>query len=149
MKPVVYVGLAVLLYAATNLVLEQKLSKFHSSIILLYAYPVMLIMTVMWCGRLKMCDPQTKLPTSTLIPVLAGTAIAWFFADFFFIGAYHKGANMITVTTIFSLLPVFGAFLKYVWTRETPTIYHVIGWLMASAAVILVTKGELIRKTLP
>jgi len=129
-----------------NLVFEQKLNKLHQAIIIANVCPIIFLIAIVWVQVVSSVGGDVQRPPTTLYPILIGTAFLWFFADFCFVGAYTSGGNMMTVTTIFLLFPVVGAIMKYVYTRDMPTIYHMVGWVVAVVAVLLVTKGEMINK---
>jgi len=142
MKPVLFACLAVLLYSSQNVILEQKLAKYHTVTILVYFYIVMLPVTLGWIAGLKITKQPFVAPSGIAILIALGVGLVYFFADFFFVGAYTSGGSVFSVTTIVIMLPVFASVIKYFWVGGLPNLYQIAGYILAFFAVFLVTKGS-------
>jgi drug/metabolite transporter (DMT)-like permease len=143
MKSVIFACLAVMLYAISNVIIEQKLSKFSTVSILLCSYPLFLLISLVWLNSQKLSGATTTWPTRDLLLFVLLNAAFWFLADALFIGAYTNGGSLMTITTIVVMFPIFASLLKFLMTRNPPSLWHIAGWILAAVAVILVTKGEL------
>ena len=113
MRPVIYACLAVTLYAVTNVVIEQKLSKIHQIPILLCSYPLMLVLALAWFGKMSVNGDNATIPSGWLLLIILGNAAVWFMADFLFIGAFSEGGSLFTITTIIMMFPVVAAIVKF------------------------------------
>lgn len=141
-KPVIYALLAMMLYATQNVVLEQKLSKYHTIALLVYFYGVLLPVSAIVLMTLKITGQNPAMPSGNgiIIAILAG--LIYFFADYFFIGAYTNGGDLLTITSIVVMFPVFASIVKYFWVGGLPNTYQVAGYFLAVLSVVFVNKGS-------
>lgn len=141
MKPVVYALFALFLYATQNVVIEQKLAKFEVSSVLIYFYIIMLPLAVIRLAQLKLSG-QVVTPSGTAILIALIVGVVYFFADYFFLGAYNAGGSLMTVSTIIIMFPIFASIIKYLWVGGLPNMYQVTGYILAMFAIIFVIKGS-------
>jgi len=141
-KPTIFAFLAMMLYAATNVVLEEKFSKFNNlTIMCIYVLPVVLVAFV---GRwlTKTSDPSFDFPVGNELIILIVLGFMWAAADYFYIGAYTNGGSLLTITSIMVMFPAVASIIKLVWTHGLPNMWQVSGYLLAACGMILVAKGS-------
>lgn len=135
---------AITLYAGQNIVLEQKLAKFSVPAILVFMYVVMLLLTAVRLGTMKVLNEAIALPIGNrevmFYVLLCG--VIYFLADYAFVGAYTVGGSVVLVSTIVALFPVLAALLKFFFYGSVPNWYQICGWVAAFIAVTLVVYGE-------
>lgn len=130
------------LYAIQNAVIDVKLKQFSTVSILLGFYIILLPLA---CGLFlyqKLMGQPLVFPTGEPLKILAVVSAVFFVADFFYVGAYTSGGNVVAITTICILMPVVGGLMKFVWVKEVPTPYHLAGFVLAALAVILIAVGD-------
>lgn len=142
MKPIVFVFLAVILYAFQNVLLEQKLSKFTASGLLVYFYLCMLPLAFFTVGYLKITGQEISLPRGSFIALTLVGGIIYFLGDFFYLSAYTSGGSVFTVTTIMMLFPLMASVIKFFWVGGIPNFYQIVGYMFGVVAVIFVVKGS-------
>lgn len=142
MKPIVFVFLAVILYAFQNVLLEQKLSKFTASGLLVYFYLCMLPLAFFAVGYLKITGQEISLPRGHFIALTLVGGIIYFLADFFYLSAYTSGGSVFTVTTIMMLFPLMASVVKFFWVGGVPNPCQIFGYIFGVLAVIFVVKGS-------
>jgi len=133
------------LYGFANVLLEQKLSKFHSLTILTVYLSVMLLFSVTFRQILlkNSTDISLNFPIDKpgwMYLLLLGCVI--FVSNFCYTSAFTSGGNVMIISSLLILTPVFAVIFRTVWVRETPNLYHVLGFIFAAIAVILVAKGN-------
>ena len=69
-------------------------------------------------------------------------AVVFFFADYFYIGAYTSGGSLLAVTTLVVLFPAIAQLIKFAWVGGSPNYFHMFGYLLAAIAVVLIGKGS-------
>ena len=143
MKPVIFTCIALVIYALQSVVLEQKLAKFSTGVILSYCYPVMFLFALLLIGSMRYNNQTIVSPSGTDLMITIGMAIGWIIADAFFLGAYEVGGSLITITTIIIMFPVFASVIKYLWVGGLPNSYQIGGYVLAVLAVLLVSKGNI------
>jgi len=50
--------------------------------------------------------------------------------------------NAVAITIMLVLMPVVAALMKFVWVKESPTPYHLAGFIFAFIAVAFVAIGN-------
>jgi len=142
MKPILFVCIALFLYAAVNVVLEQKFSGYDTGTLLAYFYVVMFPLALSRFLYVRFTKPDTLLPSGNMILIALGIGIIYFLADYFYISAFTAGGNLLVITTVFIMLPVVASVMKYLWIRELPNLYYVGAYILAVGAVFLAVKGN-------
>ena len=146
MKPVVFVLSAVILYAFANVVLEQKLAKYNTASVLIYTYLVMLPLAIAFARYPKMMGQEIIAPSGIGIWIALGTGLVWFWADYLYVAAYTNKGSLITITTILVMIPVLASVFRFYWIGGLPNRYHVVGYLLAAGAVLLVAMGNVAER---
>ena len=142
MKPIYHALISVVLYALHNVILEQKLSKYSTIILLIGFYSVMLPVAISHLYVLKSAGQSFLIPNNKTILLIASLALVYFVADYFFMSAYTNGGDILTITTIVIMFPIFASIIKFFWVGGVPNLYQVSGYVLAVISVILVTKGS-------
>ena len=141
-KPVIFSLLALMCYSVTNVILEQKFSKFNNlTLMCVYMVP---ILVVAFIGRtiVKTSDSAFNFPVGQDLLLLVAIGVIFAAADYFYIGAYTNGGDLGTITCIIAMLPVVASIMKFVWTQSLPNGYQMAGYVLAFLAVLLVSKGS-------
>lgn len=145
-RPVVFAFLAMWLYALTNVILEVKLSKYTTMGLLLFWYFTLLPLALAGIGYMRLTGQTIVLPDRTDALIAIGVAAVFFFADYFYIGAYTSGGSLLAITTLVILFPVIAQFIKYLWVGGDVNLYHLFGYVLAAIAVFLIGKGSVVPK---
>jgi drug/metabolite transporter (DMT)-like permease len=135
---------AVFLYAVQNVALELSLAEENTFKLLAIMYVIMLPMaTASWWytsdteGFRFMLDDTSKLGLIVII------GIVYFFADTSFVSAYTVAeGNVLTITTIVIMFPLFATLIKYGFTGALPNIYQFAGYALGALAVWLMSYGD-------
>jgi drug/metabolite transporter (DMT)-like permease len=144
-KPIVFASAGMLFYALQNVIIEQKLAKYHVLSLLLYFYLAMLPLALAGLGYLKITHQPILAPTGNAILIALAVGAMFFVADLFYIGAYSAKGTLVTITTISILFPAVASIIKYVWVGGLPNRYQMIGYALAVLAVLCVTKGSVAK----
>ena len=136
-------------YAVANVVLDLKLKQYNR-FVLMFGYSIFIFTTA--CIGRYILQPLLKLPGSTTIHL--GSDLGWMaflgvlfaLADVFYVGAYTDGGNLITVTAISLLFPVFSNLIQNVWVRNLPNGWQVLGYTLGVLAMLAVGYGSSIKK---
>jgi drug/metabolite transporter (DMT)-like permease len=142
MKSIVYALIGIVLYGIQNAVIDVKLKQFSTVSLLLGMYAVLFPLALCLFFYQKYTGNPVMVPDWGSFGIVAAVAIMFFIADFFYIGAYTMGGNVVVITIMLVLMPVIGALIKFIWVKEVPTSYHIAGFILATAAVICVAIGN-------
>lgn len=135
---------AVFLYAIQNVALELSLAKENTFKLLVIMYTIMwpMALAAWWYtsdteGLRFLTDDTSKLG------LIAVIGIVYFFADTSFVSAYTVAeGNVLTITTIVIMFPLFATLIKYVLSGSIPNIYQLGGYLLGAVAAWLMPYGE-------
>ena len=141
-RPVVYAFLAMWLYAFTNVAIEVKLSKYTTMALLLYWYFTLAPLAVAGIGYMYLTGQSIVMPHRNDATIAIAVAAVFFFADYFYIGAYTSGGSLLAVTTLVVLFPAIAHLIKFVWIGGSMNYYHLFGYILAALAVVLISKGS-------
>lgn len=141
-RPVVYAFLAMWLYAFSNVLIEVKLAKFTTVSLLLYWYFTLLPLAVALYGIMYFTGQKIVMPSGSYAAMAIAAAVVFFFADYFYIGAYTSGGSLLAVTTLVVLFPAIAQLIKSVWVGGDVNYYHIAGYVLAALAVVLISKGS-------
>lgn len=142
MKSIIFAVIAITLYAIQNTLIDVKLKQYSTVSLLVGFYLILLPLGLGLFLFMKMTGQPIAVPTDDSLKILGVVAVAFFVADFFFIGAYTSGGDVVTITIITVLMPVIGAVLKFLWVKEVPTTYHFAGFAFAALAIIFIAVGN-------
>ena len=145
MKSVLFAVCAVLFYAAANVILEAKLSKFSVFGILPIWYITMLPISLLMYGGMKATGQAAEVPPWgwALVTTMA-IGVIYVFADAMFVGAYTNGGNAYVISSVTMMFPVAVAVMKNFYARELPNKYYIIGYAFGVIAVLFITKGNMV-----
>lgn len=142
MKPIAFALIAAVLYASQNLVMEARLKQYSVPVILIGYYVTMLVLAVATVCHLRVAGKPIAFPPSSQLWVLGAVVVTCFVADMLYVGAYAAGGNVVVITMMLILMPVFSALVKFLVHGEAPTGYHVAGFTCAALAVTCVALGN-------
>ncbi len=143
MKPIVFALIGIVLYAIQNTLIDVKLKGYPTVSILLGFYIILLPLAFGLFLYQKIIGQPVAIPSGNALKTLAAIAVMFFVADFFYIGAYNSGGNVVVVTILLVLMPVLGALIKFVWVKEVPTTYHIASFVCAAIAVVFIAIGNI------
>lgn len=148
MKAVLFALIGIVLYAIQNTIIDVRLSHYKTAELLIGWYVMMLPLGAAYFLYQRFLGGGATIPAGTDFLIVAATAVMFFVADYFYLGAYTKyGGGVVTVTIVAVLMPVLGAALKFAWVGEKPTWYHAAAFLCAALAVVFVALGNKHRST--
>ena len=145
MKPILFTLIATGCYSVCNVLLELKFSKLNPlTLMIMYA-------SVIWVSAfsvrqvVKTDDPSFNFPGGTMLVLAVVLGLIYATGDYFFVSAYAKGGDVITITCITILIPVIASLMKFSITKQLPNTWQVSGYVLAAVGVILVAKGSMIK----
>ncbi len=142
MRSVVYAFIGTCLYAITGVVIEQKLEKFNTTALVFLFIAPMVPLALIWLGVQKITHQEINFPTGTALLIVMAMGVAYFFADYFYLGSFSHGGSVITISTIILIVPAVAALIRYLWVGGLPNAYQVIGYLLIVIAMVFITKGS-------
>ncbi len=142
MKPVIFAILAITLYALTSVVVEQKLGRF-SNLALTFLFTLPFIpLSLIFLSSSKLLNEEPVFPKGGYFWLTMLLGAIYFLADYFYIGAFTSGGNVITIATILLLGPVIVSIFRHFWVGGYPNTYQFLGYILVVIAVLLITKGS-------
>jgi drug/metabolite transporter (DMT)-like permease len=148
-KAVLYAMLAPILYALANVILEYKFSKFNNLSLMVIYGTVIVTLAIITRTIVRGTDPAFNFPNGSELYLLLALGAIFFLADYFFIGAYTNGGDLLTITILTILFPVFASIFKFLGSliisdmvSTPPNIMQISGYILAAIAVLLVVKGS-------
>jgi drug/metabolite transporter (DMT)-like permease len=142
MKTTLFALIGVIMYAIQNTIIDVRLKQYSTVSLLIGWYGVLLPLAVGLFVYQKIIGSPVVIPTGSNLWMLVAVAVMFFVADFFYIGAYTAGGDAVTITILLAMMPVVAALMKFVWVKEIPTFYHVVGFICALFAVGFVAVGN-------
>ena len=144
MKPVVYATITVMLFSIVNVALEQKLAKYNAAALMICFYAVMVPIAFARVGFQRIIEGPVAFPTGATLVFAIAIGIIYFAADFSYISAFTAaGGDVMTITTIMMMVPISSSLVKYLYTGGAlPNGFQMAGYVLAAAAVYLVSKGN-------
>lgn len=123
MKTILYALAGIVLYAVQNTIIDVKLKQYSTTEILLGFYITLAPLAACLYFYQKLTGQPSSIPTGSALITVSIVAAMFFIADFFYIGAYTSGGNVVTVTILLTLMPVIGGVVKFFWVKESPSAY--------------------------
>jgi drug/metabolite transporter (DMT)-like permease len=145
MKPILFALVATACYAVCNVMLELKFSKLNALTLMIVYASVIWVSAVSMRQVAKTGDPSFNFPTGTLLVMAIVLGLIYAAGDYFFVSAYTSGGDVVTITCITVLIPVVASLLKFGITKQPPNSWQISGYVLASAAVVLVAKGSMTK----
>lgn len=133
---------ALFMYSLQNVIIERKLANLTPISILVFFYTGIITLTVAALVFRQPLGLQFAWPAQNLWWTIAICAVLLLLADYFYFSAYHAGGSIMTITTLVVLVPVFASFIKFVSGGGAPSGRQLVGWTLAAASVLLVTKQD-------
>ena len=141
MKSIIFAFAAMLLYGISSLVIEQKFERYNT-IVLTFLFTLPFIpLTLLFLGGEKVMGERIIFPQGNYFWLIMVMGVLYFFADYFFVGAFTAGGNVLTILTIMMLSPVVAVVAKYLWVGGVPSAYQIVGYIFAACAVFLLAVG--------
>ena len=141
-RPVLYAFVAMCLYALQNVLLEVRLSKYSTLGLLVYWYFTLAPLALVGIGYLYLTGRNLALPSRLDVPIVISVGVLFFVADLFYVGAYTSGGNLLAITTLVVLFPAIAQLIKFAWVGGTMNYYHLVGYILAAIAILLIGKGS-------
>jgi drug/metabolite transporter (DMT)-like permease len=145
MKPILFTLVATGCYAVCNVLLEVKFSKLNALTLMILYASVIGISAFGVRQLVKSDDPSFNFPSGTFLLLALGLGLIYATGDWFFVSAYNKGGDVITITSITVLIPVVASLIKFGMTKSLPNLWQVSGYVLAAGAVVLVAKGSVVK----
>jgi drug/metabolite transporter (DMT)-like permease len=146
MKPVIFAIVAMMCYAVSNVLLETKFSKFNN-LTLMVCYGAVIWVTAFVVRQVtKTTDSSFDFPKGNMFWLVMLLGIIFALADYFYVGAYTNGGDLLTVTCITVMFPVFASLIKFGITRSVPNSWQITGYLLAVVAILAISKGGQLAK---
>ena len=145
MKPIIYAILGAIFYGLSTVIIEQKLSKIHSMVIIICYFPIVILFSIILWKIFQYTSPSPSLniPTDkTTWTSFLTLGIIVFCASFFFLGAFTSGGNAIVVSSLLILAQIAATIFRNFWIKEIPNPYQITGYLLAAIAIILISLGN-------
>lgn len=141
MKPILLALAGMAIYSLTGVIIEQRLEKFSTvALVLLFVAP-MVVVSLFWILGQRSLGQTVVWPKGSLLWLTILIGIVYFFADYFYLGAFTSGGNVLVISTIAIMAPVFTAIVRNLWVGSWPNAYQVAGYALAACAVLLLAKG--------
>ena len=145
MKPILFTLVATGCYAVCNVLLELKFSKLNPLTLMIMYASVIWISAVGMRQLVKTEDPSFNFPGGTMLVLAIVLGLIYAAGDYFFVGAYNSGGDVVTITCITILIPVVASVIKFGITKQFPNWWQVSGYALAALGVVLVAKGSMIK----
>jgi drug/metabolite transporter (DMT)-like permease len=141
MKPVLLALAGMSIYAVTGVVIEQRLEKFTTaSLVLLFTLPMVPI-AALWLAYQK-THGGIVFPKGWALALTLILGAVYFFGDYFYLGAFTSGGNVLVISTIAIMAPVLTAIIRNVWVGGWPNAWQIGGYALAACAVLLLAHGN-------
>lgn len=135
-------ALAVLCYAVANVLIEQRLAHVnHVTLIICYTAIMVPIAFAVRASSLAGAN-DIAFPGGWQLALALAIGLLFFAGDYFLFGAYTHNGDIFTIVTVTMLFPVFASAVRLLFTFELPNLYHIIGYLLAIAAILVLQKGN-------
>jgi drug/metabolite transporter (DMT)-like permease len=145
MKPIVFTLIATVCYAVCNVLLEVKFSKLNALTLMIVYASVIWVSAVSMRQVMKTNEPSFNFPVGKTLALAIVLGLIYAAGDYFFVGAYTHGGDVVTITCITMLIPVVASLLKFSIARQLPNVLQLSGYLLAALAVFLVSKGSITK----
>jgi drug/metabolite transporter (DMT)-like permease len=138
----VYAFVAMWLYALQNVLLEVRLAKYTALGLMVYWYFTLAPLALIGIAWMYWSHQPVKMPGWPDGGVAIAIGTMFFVADYFYISAYTSGGKLMAITTLTVMVPIMAQLIKMLWAGGSFNRYHMIGYVLAALAVILINKGN-------
>jgi drug/metabolite transporter (DMT)-like permease len=142
MKSIIYALIGIILYAVQNTIIDVRLKQYSTVSLLVGMYIILLPLGVGLFLYQKYMGQAMITPSGNDFKIVAFVAAMFFIGDFFYVGAYTSGGNVVTITILLVLMPVIGGLMKFWWLKESPTPYHFVAFVCAALAIVFIALGD-------
>ncbi len=142
MKPILLALAGMTIYSLTGVIIEQKLERFSTaSLVLLFTAPMVPI-AILWLLAQRAQGQAVAFPKGELLVLTLVLGAIYFFGDYFYLGAFTSGGNVLVISTIAIMSPVLTALVRHFWVGGWPNGYQIGGYLLAASGVLLLAFGN-------
>jgi len=149
---VIYMICSDALYGLLHVILKSKFSHLNTLTLMSVYVPVVLVSVLVLRHLTKTDDPSFNVPQGTMLWLLMAVGFIFVAADYCFIGAYTHGGDVITVTGLALLTPVFALIIGFMASLLIPGMIFVMPnyWqfgscLLAAGSIGFAVQGSLVR----
>jgi hypothetical protein len=139
----VYAFVAMWLYSLQNVLIEVRLAKYTALGLMVYWYFTLAPLALLGIAWMYWTHQQVKMPGWSDGGVAIAIGTMFFIADYFYISAYTSGGKLMAITTLTVMVPIMAQLIKMVWVGGSFNRYHLLGYVLAALAVVLINKGNL------
>ena len=148
MKAYLFTVLASVVYSLASVLVEYKFPRYNNlSLIVVYSLVIFVIATIVR-ATMKGSDASYAFPVGVDLVFLVVLGVLFFVADYLYIGSYTNGGDLMTITMLAVLFPVYAAVLKFFGSFvfegmvfQPPNFYQIAGYFFAGLAVLFILKG--------
>ena len=137
-KAIIYALIGVVLYGVQNAIIDVKLKQYSTVSLLVWFYLALLPCGLLLLGFQKYTGQEIVAPKGGDLWAMVAVGVMFFIADYFYLGAYTNGSDVVTITLLLVLMPVIGAAVKFLWVGERPNLCHLAAFACATLAVVFV-----------
>ena len=141
MKPILLALAGMTIYSLTGVIIEQKLEKFSTAVLVLLFVAPMVVVSTIWILMQRSLGMAISFPRGGLFWLTISLGVLYFFADYFYLGAFGAGGSALVISTIAILAPVLTAVVRHFLVGGYPNGYQIAGYVLAAGAVTLLAKG--------
>ncbi|MEY4744929.1 MAG: hypothetical protein RL272_874 [Candidatus Parcubacteria bacterium] len=142
MKPILLALAGMSIYSLTGVVIEQKLEKFSTAALVLLFTAPMVPIAILWLAAQRAQGQAIEFPKGWFLLLTLLLGAVYFFGDYFYLGAFTSGGNVLVISTIAIMAPVLTAVIRHFWVGGWPNGYQVGGYLLAAAGVLMLAVGN-------
>jgi hypothetical protein len=107
-----------------------------------YWYFTLAPLAAVGIGYLYLTGQNLTMPSRLDVPIVIAVGVLFFVADLFYVGAFTSGGNLLAITTLVVLFPAIAQLIKFAWVGGRLNYYHLVGYILAAVAIILIGKGS-------
>ena len=127
------------LSAAGNVIIDRKIATVPPMVSTTVFSVVVAFVAIIACCFHKSLNLRLEVPTPQQLFFIAFCGVLYFFADYLFFLAYHKGGTLGVVTTVIAVFPVCAVVINVATGGELPKLTQLGGAVLGIVAVYLAT----------
>ncbi len=127
------------LSAAGNVIIARKLTAVPPMVSTVIFSIVVALAAIVACFFHKDLNIRLTVPSLQELSFIILCGVFYFFADYLFFLAYHKGGTLGVVTTVVAIFPVCAAVINVATGGELPKLTQLGGAVLGIVAVYLAT----------
>lgn len=146
MKSILFAVGGIFFYAAAGVLMERKLSGFHTSTLMCVYGLVISLGGIALRQTLYKENAGFDFPIDQTLFLFLVLGLVYVAADYCYVSAYTSGGTAVTVTTVAMLAPVFAAIIVLAIDRKLPTLWDLATFVSALVTLLLAFKGSGLSK---